>query len=151
MSFTSYPAFAAFLSSRDELSAVDIHVTPEEQGSDYEAGLAHIGPERWRLRTARVTPVKPGGFVAVWRRGERGDTEPFPSAEPVAGLLVFLAEGDRRGRFRFTAEHLARLGVSSAPGRPGKRGFRVYPAWCVGLNQTARKALLAQAEAWQEF
>ncbi|MHA3683119.1 MepB family protein [Leucobacter sp. HY1908] len=67
------------------------------------------------------------------------------------GCSCFWQRGGRRGRFRFTAEHLARLGVTSAPGRPGKRGFRVYPAWCAGLNQTARKAQLAQAEAWQEF
>ncbi|MEV7972171.1 MepB family protein [Cellulomonas sp. NPDC089187] len=125
-----------------------VGIRPEAQSSDYQAGLAAIDGEDWRIRTARVTPTKPGAFVAVWRRAADGGTEPFPASDPVAGLLVLVEDDDRFGAFRFTASHLASLGVTSGPGRPGLRGFRVYPSWCEGLNPQATRTQAAQAPAW---
>lgn len=123
-------------------------VAPEEQNSDYESGLVSIEGERWRLRTGRVTPTKPGAFVAVWRRSEQGSTEPFPAADSTAGLLVFVVDRERRGVFRFTNERLSVLGITRSDKHPGKRGFRVYPAWCSGLNPQASRSQTAQAPAF---
>ena len=64
----------------------------EDQSGDYESGTVTIGAEHWRIRTARVTPRKPGAFVAVWKRDEAGETKPFVSDEAVDGLLVFVRE-----------------------------------------------------------
>ncbi|MDN5755954.1 MAG: MepB family protein [Arthrobacter sp.] len=126
-----------------------VPVAPEEQNSDYEAGNAPVSGQRWRLRTARVTPTKAGAFVAVWRRSEQGATEPFPADEEIAGLAVFVVEEDqRRGLFWFTAAHLRELGITSSQGHPGKRGFRVYPEWCTGLNRQASRTQAAQAPAF---
>jgi hypothetical protein len=52
--------------------------------------------------------------------------------------------------FRFTGAHLAELGITSGK-RPGKRGFRVYPSWCTGLNDQAAATQRAQTRAFQEF
>ena len=128
-------------------------VTAEEQNSDYESGLARIGEELWRIRTARVTPTKPGAFVALWRRNAIGETEPFPASETaVAGALIFVSEHHdgtgRTGVFRFTRDHLSALGVLSSPARPGKRGFRVYPPWAQELNRQAARTQAAQAAAF---
>ncbi|WP_256934315.1 MepB family protein [Microbacterium sp. BF1] len=41
-------------------------------------------------------------------------------------MLVFVAQHDRRGVFRFTGARLTALGITSGR-RPGKRGFRVSP------------------------
>lgn len=121
---------------------------PEEQSGDYESGVVNIGAELWRLRTARVTPTKPGAFVAVWTRDEGGETRPFASDDPADGLLLFVPDGDRFGAFRFTAPHLTQLGVTSSSVHPGKRGFRVYPEWSEGLNPQAARTQRAQAPAF---
>lgn len=63
---------------------------PEEQNGEYESGILDIGSEVWRVRTARVTPKKPGAFVAVWQRDEDSETRPFGSDDGTAGLFVFV-------------------------------------------------------------
>ena len=123
----------------------------EEQNSDYESGVARIGEERWRIRTARITPTKSGAFVAVWKRGEDGATRPFSAEESMSGLFVFVEEQERFGVFRFTTAHLISLGYVSSDLHPGKRGFRVYPAWCTELNPQASRTQRAQGVAFSEL
>ena len=125
-------------------------VVAELQNSDYESGVAQVDGHEWHVRTARNTPTKPGAFLAFWRRDANGQTTPFSGDYIAAGLLVFVEQHRRRGVFRFTAAHLAELGITS--GRlPGKRGFRVYPTWCAGLNPQARVTQRAQESAFQEY
>lgn len=144
MQFESYEAYAAATRTR-------VQVAPEPQNSDYESGSAVIGEEVWHIRTARTTPTKPGAFVAFWRRDDNGETAPFPSTDASAGLLVFVAQGNNRGVFRFTRDHLAQLGITSAPTRAGKRGFRVYPSWCTDLNPQATRSQRTQAPAFETY
>ena len=143
MQFNAFTAYSAQM----DLAA---EVIPEAQNSDYESGLVQIGEEAWHIRTARNTPTKPGAFVAFWQRDAEGNTRPFDGDDSAAGLLVFVEQHDRRGVFRFTRAHLAELGITSGK-RPGKRGFRVYPSWCEGLNVQATTTQRAQAPAFQEL
>ena len=122
---------------------------PEEQNGDYESGVVRIGSEWWRIRTGRITPKKLGAFVAVWTRDDSGATRPFGSDDTATGLLVFVTEGEHVGVFRFTAAHLTQLGITRSPKHPGKRGFRVYPSWCSGLNSQAQRTQAAQASAFR--
>lgn len=121
---------------------------PEEQRGEYESGLARVGNELWRVRTARITPTKPGAFVAVWERDEHGTTQPFASASSIAGLMVFVEEGDRFGVFRFDNAQLEQLGVMRSGSHPGKRGFRLYPDWSAGLNPQAVRTRNVQSAAF---
>ncbi|MFK4791493.1 MepB family protein [Microbacterium sp. ZW T5_56] len=139
--------FSAFQSYADSIG-VAVDVVAEAQDSDYETGIAQLPDGSWHIRTARNTPTKPGAFVAFWRRDSAGRTAPFPQDDAAAGLLVFVEQNDRRGVFRFTRSHLADLGITAGP---GKRGFRVYPTWCVGLNATARATQHAQSPAFTEY
>jgi hypothetical protein len=141
--FSAFEAYAAEM-------GMTVAVTPETQNGDYESGIAHIGGEAWRIRTARNTPTKPGAFVAFWQRDISGTTTPFSDDDSAAGLLVFVEQQGRRGVFRFTGTHLAELGITSGR-RTGKRGFRVYPSWCVGLNSQATSTQGAQSSAFQEY
>jgi hypothetical protein len=143
MQFSAFAVYSAAVGLAAE-------VTPEMQDSDYESGLVQIGDEAWHIRTARTTPTKPGAFVAFWQRDIKGNTTPFSDDDPAAGLLVFVEQHDRRGVFRFTRAHLTELGITSGR-RPGKRGFRVYPSWCAGLNAQATTTQRAQAHAFEEF
>ncbi len=135
-----------------KLSGTDpIPVIPEAQGSDYEAGRITSGSGTWRIRTARITPTKPGAFVAVWRRSPAGTTEPFDSSDTCDGLMVFVEDLHRFGVFNFTREHLVDLGVLQSAHSRGKRGFRVYPSWCTGLNSQAARTQRAQASAFVDL
>jgi hypothetical protein len=141
--FSAFEAYAAEV-------ATTVAVTPETQNGDYESGIAHIGGEAWHIRTARNTPTKPGAFVAFWQRDADGTTMPFSDDDAASGLLVFVEQLGRRGVFRFTGAHLAELGITSGR-RVGKRGFRVYPSWCAGLNPQATATQRAQASAFREL
>lgn len=143
MQFSAFESYTANI-------GVAVAVTPEMESSDYESGVAQIGGDAWHIRTARNTPTKPGAFVAFWRRSADGTTAPFGDDDPAAGLLVFAEQQGRRGVFRFTGAHLAELGITSGR-RPGKRGFRVYPSWCEGLNAQATATQRAQASAFQAY
>ncbi|MDQ1122227.1 MepB family protein [Microbacterium trichothecenolyticum] len=141
-----FDAFAVYSAAM----GVAAEVIPEAQSSDYESGIVQIDADAWHIRTARNTPTKSGAFVAFWRRDAKGKIIPFGDLDPAAGLFVFVAQNDRRGMFRSTAAHLVELGVTSGKG-PGKRGFRVYPSWCVALNAQAVSTQRIRARAFQEF
>ncbi|WP_435299105.1 MepB family protein [Timonella sp. A28] len=123
-------------------------LTPEPENAEYQACTVTIADTLWRVRTAKITPTKPGAFVACWQRAADGTTEPFPADDRVHGLLVFVNENQRSGVFQFTQSHLEQLGVLSTPKQAGKRGFRLYPAWCTNLNPQATKTQAAQAPAF---
>ncbi|MGO4860170.1 MepB family protein [Arthrobacter sp. 2MCAF14] len=147
----NFHAFKRFIDLVPALADAQPVVQVEEQNSDYESGAARIGNEQWRIRTARITPTKPGAFVAVWKRGEGGSTRPFTAEESMSGLLVFVEGQERFGVFQFTKAHLISLGYVSSDLHPGKRGFRVYPAWCTDLNPQASRSQRAQGAAFSEL
>ena len=145
MQFTAFDRFVHLVGNRfGEAQRPDI----EEENGSYESGIVLIGSEMWRLRTARVTPSKPGAFVALWTRNKAGETQPFGCDDQAHGLLLFVEEGDRFGVFRFSSAHLHNLGVTRSPAHSGKRGFRVYPSWSVGLNRQATQTQKAQSSAF---
>ncbi len=141
--FHAFEAYAAEM-------GIALAIAPEEQNSDYESGVVQIDGDSWHIRTARNTPTKPGAFVAFWRRGAGGVTAPFGEDDAAAGLMVFVEQMGRRGVFRFTAADLVRLGITSGV-RPGKRGFRVYPSWCVELNSAAAAVQRAQSASFLTY
>lgn len=145
----SFSAFQDFVTLADGRYGDPGEPHVEEQNSDYESGTVALGAKIWRIRTARITPKKPGAFVAVWCRDEWGETRPFDSSESLAGLLILVREGPHFGVFRFSADTLEHMGVTRSKRYPGKRGFRVYPSWNTHLNRHAQKAQRDQASAFE--
>lgn len=123
-------------------------VIPEEQQSDYQAALAEIDGQLWRIRTARITPTKSGGFVAIWHRDVTGTTAPYKYEEGLRGVMVYIEEASSFGVFRFTQQQLEHLGIYASASAPGKRGFRVYPSWTVGRRGEAKKSQNSQMPAF---
>ncbi|RLP77540.1 metallopeptidase [Mycetocola tolaasinivorans] len=123
----------------------------EATNADYGAAILRIGAAGWRIRTARVTPTKPGGFVSAWRRGAAGETEPFFADSTIAGMIVFVEDAHRRGAFIWDTDQLTELGILHSPRHPGKRGFRVYPAWCSELNAQAQTTQRRQSAGFVEY
>lgn len=151
LSGAQYPALRRYLELLGDSSPSCEALSAEEQAGEYEAGNVRLDGELWRIRTARITPSKPGAFVAFWQRDELGATRPFMASDQMAGLLVFVEHGDRFGVFRFTAAHLGELGVTRSEGLDGKRGFRLYPAWSSGLNAQAARTQAAQKSAFRQL
>lgn len=126
-------------------------VVAEEQNSDYESGCAKLEGTWWRVRTARITPTKPGAFVAVWGRTPEGVTAPFSEGDDCAGLLVFVSDEDHLGAFRFPTADLATLGTYSSQRSAGKRGFRLYPPWSTSLNPQATRTQRKQTAFFEHL
>ncbi len=145
------PSFESYARLVLDPAGIPYSVEAEAENADYQAGLARIGDQLWRIRTAKITPTKPGAFVSVWRRAADGSTEAFPLDDRADGLLVFVSNQHRSGVFRFSRKLLGELGISSSSTKAGKRGFRVYPAWCTGLNPQATRTQRAQAPAFEEL
>lgn len=143
--------FLAFESYRLRSGLAPSNIIPEEQNSDYESGRVEIDSGNWRIRTARITPTKPGAFVAVWRRSASGETQPFESTDACDGLMVFVEDGSKFGVFTFTHAQLVELGIVHSDHALGKRGFRVYPSWCTNLNAQATRTQHSQAGAFTEL
>lgn len=146
-----FAAWDVYVKLAGDLDCVLSAPQPEEQSSDYESGTVKIGSDTWRIRTARVTPKKPGAFVAVWKREAHGETRPFKREEYSAGLMVFVREAEKFGVFRFSTAQLAALGVLRSGDQEGKRGFRVYPSWSTGLNRQAAVTQRRQSPAFHRL
>lgn len=129
----------------------DFVVEDEPESSGYESGIVKFSDGAWRVRTARVTPTKPGAFVAVWKRGASGETEPFSEADSAQGLMVFVEHHSQRGVFTFPKRALVELGIITASTSTGKRGFRLYPSWCTDLNRQALRTQGAQAPYFERY
>lgn len=98
-------------------------------------------------------PDQTGAFVAVWERDPdpEGTTRPFHSDDGAAGLLAFVEDGARFGVFEFSSRMLADLGITRSDSASGKRGFRLYPDWCIDLNKSAAKTQTRQAPAFRRI
>lgn len=144
-----FSAFKRYQKSNKELIPGQVYPHSEDQRGEYESGLVCIGDELWRIRTAKITPTRPGAFVAVWKRDEEGETRPFDVDDITVGLMVFVQDGEHFGVFRFTVAQPVLLGVTRSEAKPGKRGFRVYPSWSIGLNAQATRTQALQAPAFE--
>ncbi|MGO4536713.1 MepB family protein [Leifsonia sp. 2MCAF36] len=115
----------------------------DAENTGYGSAVSGVEGCLSRFRVARVTPQKAGLFVAVWRRAADGGTEPYPEDAQMR-MVIVTREGLRFGAFVFPATVLAQRGVTSAGGRDGKRGFRVYPPWSV-----VESAQAVATQRWQ--
>ncbi|MFZ4842514.1 MepB family protein [Mycetocola saprophilus] len=135
----------------DAADVTHARVEDDVENADYAAGIVTLGSARWRIRTARITPTKPGGFVSAWRRGDDGITEPFTADPTLAGMIVFIEDRAHRGAFIWDTAKLTELGILRSSAHPGKRGFRVYPSWCTGLNRQAEATQRHQAAGFVDL
>lgn len=139
--FDSITFFTALM-ERSVLQSVH-KIKKNSSNGEYEALSFVSDGKTYQSRLAKKTPKKDGYFLAVWKKDSDGPNAPYDVAEFSDYLLVFIADGFKRGYFCFPRSELAQRGVLRADGR-GKMAFRVYPIWCVDLNASA-----ARAQRWQ--
>ena len=130
----------------DRQGEVCSEVVPEAENREYGAAIAVLGCRSGRFRVGKVTPMKAGVFIAVWRRADDGATEPFPADDGVNVLVVTARDGRRFGQFVFPKAALVQYGIVSVAGQGGKRGFRLYPPWSVTTSPQAQRSQRWQSE-----
>lgn len=132
---------------------------PEPDNAFYGARILHTSRGLIRVREGKVTPTKPGVFVAVWRSLDSGETGPFPHDDGVEFLLVTAqtgareetSMGARNGAFLLPTWALVTRKIVSVAGAGGKRGFRLYPPWLTGLNSQASRTQRWQTEFFKDI
>lgn len=114
-------------------------LTFEDYNKEYEGFIFEIDSKYFRSRLAKLTPKKPGYFVAFWTKDEMNKNRAFSEDESCDKLVISIIDGERRGQFIFPKEALVDQGILSSSKSKGKMAIRVYPSWTQELNATATK------------
>ncbi len=124
-----------------ELKNLKIHL----EGSGYSACSYELEGKIIEYRTSKITPLKTGQFVTIWRRNNKGITQPFDSSDKMDFIIISSVKDDDLGLFIFPKSVLLSKGIISQKGEGGKRGIRVYPPWDMVSTKRAENT-----QSWQE-
>ena len=116
----------------------------EKESIEYDACTFKLNGKSVIHRSAKITPLKIGQFVTVWKRNESGQTVPFDITDNFDLLIISTRKGNLFGQFIFPKPILLAEGIISSHRKHGKRGIRVYPTWDITINKQARKS-----QKWQ--
>ena len=109
------------------------------ESSDYGACSFKLNEQVIEHRVSKITPVKTGQFVTVWKRNDKGITIPFDMLDNINFIVITVRNGDNFGQFIFPKPVLADKRIISQNGKGGKRGIRVYPPWDIAASKQAKK------------
>lgn len=114
------------------------HLNQEIEAKDYFGCDFTISNLKIKYRKAKITPIKSGAFVALWKRNSIGKTIPFEVSDSFDFYIFEIEDACQKGLFVFPKLVLEKHNILSAE-KEGKRGFRLYPTWCESLNKQAIK------------
>ena len=118
-----------------ELKNVEIEVESQE----YFAQNFDLNNQRVKFRMAKITPTKTGQFVTIWKRNEKGITEPHNILDKYDFYIIATREETKFGVFIFNKTVLSENKILTSENGEGKRGIRVYPTWSLTTNKQAQK------------
>lgn len=113
---------------------------PHSQNAQYYGFAFTINHKRIIYRKAKVTPDRPGAFLALWKRPADSNSKPIPFTNEFDYLLVAVSSDGlttinnqlaniQSGLFLFPVELLVKKGIVSSLNSKGKTAFRVFPPW----------------------
>jgi len=70
----------------------------ELEGAEYGACQFGLDKNNIVFRVAKITPIKVGLFVTIWKR-PRSTTMPFDSTDPVDFVIVDVIDSQNQGQF----------------------------------------------------
>lgn len=130
------------------LVPVDIQLNAESQV--YGALVFTLLGKQFQYRVAKITPTKPGHFVAIWKRA-KGQTTPYHVDDPIDFLVISVRDDMGFGQFVFPKSVLKAKGIITTHDKLGKRGMRVYAPWVVLDNQQALRTQTWQKQYFCDF
>lgn len=119
-------------------------IKSEVESVEYAASTFKLKGLHVKFRCAKITPTKIGQFVTIWRRNEKGITQPHTMEDAVDFFVILTRKDNRVGHFIFPKSVLATHGIITTSTKEGKRGIRVYPPWDITENKQAQKT-----QKWQ--
>ncbi|NQZ32059.1 MAG: MepB family protein [Oceanospirillaceae bacterium] len=145
--------------------AVELDAVPES--CKYEALVFSLDEKRIVYRKAKVTPDRPGAFLAIWQRpslANSHDNKPTPlTADDLDYLFIKVescssaAAGEgamynaKSGMFIFPVSLLIEKGIVSSTKNKGKTGFRVFPPWSQDRGVIGTKVFSASGKKTQRW
>ncbi len=121
-------------------------VEAELESKEYLAHDFKLDGQKIKFRKAKITPTKTGQFVSIWKRNEKGITEPFDILDDFDFYIIAARKETNFGLFIFPKTVLYKNRILSDKIRDGKRGIRVYPTWDITTNKQAQKTQLWQTK-----
>ena len=114
------------------------------ESEEYGACVFTLQGLRIQFRVGKITPKKIGYFVALWKRGDNGSTQPYDHDDAFDFFIISVKKEENLGQFIFPKSVLLQQGIVSTPQQSGKRGIRLYAPWDNPLSAQAKKT-----KAWQ--
>jgi hypothetical protein len=114
---------------------------PHNQNAQYHGYAFTLNQKRIIYRKAKITPDRPGAFLALWKRpADLSNSKPIPLANEFDYLLVAVSSdglttsnnqvaNTQSGFFLFPVELLVKKGIVTGRNQKGKTAFRVFPPW----------------------
>lgn len=136
--------FLKIKSTYERLGFSVTNVRNHDESKEYSACGFLLNNKEIEFRTGKITPAKPGHFVAIWKRDNTGKTAPFDLSDGIDFIIISVREKEHFGQFIFPKPTLIHQGIISQNDKEGKRGMRVYPPWSKALNKQAQKT-----QKWQ--
>jgi hypothetical protein len=114
---------------------------PQNQNAQYHGYAFTLNQKRIIYRKAKITPDRPGAFLALWKRpADLSNSKPIPFANEFDYLLVAVSSDGlttinnqvaniQKGFFLFPVELLVKKGIVTGRNHKGKTAFRVFPPW----------------------
>lgn len=123
----------------------------EAESVEYSACRFTVIDLRVAYRAAKITPIKTGQFVTLWKRNPNGPIEPFDITDPLDIVIIAVRQKEKLGQFVFPVAILNAKGIISGNDKEGKRAFRVYPPWDTPINKQAKATQNWQLEFYFEI
>jgi hypothetical protein len=112
----------------------------------YGACSFELNNKKIQYRVSKITPLKAGQFVTIWKRNREGITKPFDLSDDFDFIIIAAKRDNNFGQFIFPKSILAERGIITKDNKEGKRGIRVYPPWDKVTNKQAEKSQIWQTK-----
>lgn len=116
----------------------------EAESQEYHACTFDLNDAKIKYRVSKITPTKTGQFVTIWKRNDKGITEPFHQSDDIDFIIITSKSENNMGQFIFPKHILIQQKIISNNLTEGKRGIRVYPPWYKTTSKQAEKT-----QKWQ--
>ncbi|RKF19749.1 hypothetical protein DBZ36_04630 [Alginatibacterium sediminis] len=142
-----------------------VSLDPVAESVKYDALHFSLNDKRIVYRKGKVTPDRPGAFLALWQRPAPQATEankPVPYTSSDLDFLFVRVEGHSMisdeieqslncGLFVFPVSVLVDKGIVSSPTSKGKTGFRVFAPWSQDRGTVGTKVFSASGKKTQRW
>ena len=149
-----------------------IALDPVRESSKYEALTFALDEKNIAYRKGKITPDRPGAFLAIWQRPattDINDNKPIPLTSNQLDYLFIQVQNHTNdeankvlnnsllnnsatsGMFIFPVSMLIEKGIVSSTKSKGKTGFRVFPPWSQNRGSIGTKVFSESAKKTQQW